>query len=696
MKKRRPRLQPVAALILVGLAGLGAASSDEDPFRWLEDIRGEKAMAWVREQNARTTKVLEARPQYEAIYRRALEILDSKEKIPTPELLGDTVYNFWKDDAHERGIWRRTTLASYRTADPKWETVLDVDALAKAEGKSWVFHGADCLPPAYERCMISLSVGGSDAAVEREFDTKTKGFVPDGFSLPEAKSSVSWHDEDTLWVGTNFGPGSLTDSGYPRIVKLWKRGTPLSSANTIFETGTGDVGAFGHSDILSDGRYDLVQRVPAFFRQEMFLLLGDRLVRLGVPEDCKPQGFFQDRFLFSLRSDWTVAGTRYREGSLLTVPVDDLLRGKPKIEVLFEPSERVSLAAVDRTRDRVLLQTLDNVRSRLAALRLEDGAWNRTEIQTPGLGTAELSATSDWTENFFFTYEDFTTPVSLWLSEDGGEPVKVKSEPAFFDAKGITTEQLEATSRDGTKIPYFVVRPPGAKTDGTAPTLLYAYGGFEVSELPGYSGTLGAAWLSRGGTYVLANIRGGGEFGPAWHKAAVREKHIHNFEDLAAVAEDLIARRITSARHLGIMGGSQGGLLVSGTFVLYPQLFRAVVAQVPLTDMRRYSHLLAGASWMAEYGDPDKPEDWAFMKTWSPYQLVKRDASYPTPFYWTNTRDDRVHPAHARKMVAKLEAEGHPVYYFENTEGGHGSGAVNKEKAQVTALQYAYLWMMLR
>jgi prolyl oligopeptidase len=697
MRKHRGRRLPIAALALSGLAALGAASSDDDPFQWLEDIHGEKAMAWVREQNARTTKALEGRPEYEAVYRRTLEILDSKEKIPTPELLGGTVYNFWKDDAHERGIWRRTSLASYRTAGPRWETVLDVDALAKAEGKAWVFHGADCLPPAYERCMISLSIGGSDAAVIREFDNKAKGFVPDGFSLPEAKSSVSWHDEDTLWVGTNFGPGSLTDSGYPRIVKLWKRGTPLSSAETIFEAGTEDVGAFGSSDILSDGRYDLVQRVPAFFRQEMFVRLGDRLVRLEVPEDCKPYGFFRDRLLLSLRSDWTVDGRTYREGSLLAAPVDDLLRGKPKIDVLFEPGERVSLAGVDRTRDRVLLQILDNVKSRLTALSLkDDGSWARTAIPTPGTGTAELSAMSAWTEDFFFTYEDFTTPASLWLSENGGAPVKVKTEPAFFDANGMTTEQFEATSQDGTKIPYFVIRPPGAKSDGTAPTLLYAYGGFEVSELPGYSGTLGSAWLSRGGTYVLANIRGGGEFGPAWHKAAVREKHIRNFEDMVAVAQDLIARRITSTRHLGIMGGSQGGLLVGGTFVLYPQLFHAVVAQVPLADMRRYSHLLAGASWMAEYGDPDKPEDWAFMKTWSPYQLVKKGASYPTPFYWTNTRDDRVHPAHARKMVAKLEAQGHPVYYFENTEGGHGSGAVNRQKARVTALQYAYLWMMLK
>jgi prolyl oligopeptidase len=696
MRKSLASWQRMMAFAVAGAAGLGAAPAADDPFQWLEEVQGEKALAWVKEQDARTTKVLEARPEYEPIYKRTLEILDSKDKIPFPTLLGDTVYNFWKDDVHARGIWRRTTLASYRTAAPQWETVLDVDALAKAEGKAWVFHGADCLPPANTRCLISLSPGGSDAAVVREFDTRTKEFVPGGFSLPEAKSSTAWRDEDTLWVGTDFGPGSLTDSGYPRIVKLWKRGTPVSEARTIFEGRKEDVASAGRTEILSDGRYDVVTRTPAFFRQEMFLLRGDRLVKVEIQEDANPRVFFRGRLLFSLRSDWAVAGKTYREGSLLAAPVDDLLGGTPKLEVLFEPSERVSLAGVDRTKDRVLIQTLDNVKSRLATLSLEGDAWRRDDVPTPGVGNAELKATTDLSESFFFTYEDFTTPASLWLSENGAPPAKVKSMPAFFDAAGMTTEQFEATSKDGTKVPYFVVRPRGVKTDGTAPTLLNAYGGFEVSELPIYSGTLGAAWLARGGVFVLANIRGGGEFGPAWHKAAVKEKHIHNFEDLSAVARDLIARNITSARHLGIMGGSQGGLLVGGTFTLYPELFHAVVVQVPLADMKRFSHLLAGASWMAEYGDPDKPEDWAYIQTWSPYHLLRKDAKYPTPFFWTNTRDDRVHPAHARKMVAKMESMGHPVYYFENTEGGHGSGAVNKQTAMVTALQYAYLWMMLR
>ena len=688
------------AALALALAGTASAQSGDDPFQWLEDVHGEKALAWVREHNAKSTALLEARKEYKPIYAKTLEILDSKEKIPTPELLGDTVYNFWRDDAHERGIWRRTSLASYRSASPEWETVLDVDALAKADGKAWVWKGAECLPPANARCMVRLSQGGSDASVEREFDTTTKQFVSGGFSLPEAKSRVSWRDADTLWVGTDFGPGTLTASGYPRLVKLWKRGTPLSEAKTVFECKADDVAASGQSDILSDGRYDIVTRTPAFFRLEAYLYLGDRLVRIDVPEDARLRGFFRDRLLVSLRSDWTVGGKTYKAGSLLAGSVDDILRGAHRFDVLFEPGERVSLGRVERTRDDVLIQTLDNVRSRITALSLENGAWKRTDVPLPGLGTATFAATSDLTNAYFFTYQDYASPTSLWLAAAGsgtGEvPVKVKSMPAFFDATGVKTEQFEAVSKDGTKIPYFVVTPKGFKADGTAPTLLYGYGGFEQSEVPRYSGALGAAWIAKGGVYVDANIRGGGEFGPAWHKAAVKEKHIHNFEDFAAVARDLIARKITSSRHLGIMGGSQGGLLVGGTFTLYPELFHAVVAQVPLADMRRYNKLLAGASWMAEYGDPDKPEDWAYIRTWSPYELLTKDAKYPTPFFWTNTRDDRVHPGHARKMVAKLESLGHPVYYFENTEGGHGSGAVNKQTAQVTALQYAYLWMMLR
>jgi prolyl oligopeptidase len=681
------------ACLLIGTLALAAEGTD--PFAWLEEINGQRALDWVRAQNSRTTKALEAIKEFKPIYARTLEILDSKDRIPMPSFRGLAVYNFWQDSTHVRGIWRRATLASYRTGHPEWETVIDVDALSKADDTPWVFKEATCLPPEYRRCMVALSPGGGDAVVEREFDTVTKEFVKDGFSLPKAKSQVGWHDKDTLWVGTDFGTGSLTTSGYPRLVKLWKRGTPLSEASTVFAGETGDVTSAGQTLFTPEGRYDVVMRVPAFFRSEKYLMLGGRLVKLDIPEDADLEEIFKDHVLISLRSDWAIGDKVYPAGALLAISLDDYLRGGRSFDVLFEPTPRTALGSVDATRDRVVVSWLDNVRGRISTFAFADGAWKREEMSLPELGTVGISTTTDAADAFFYTYQDFLTPSSLFLAE-GSKVEKVKSMPAFFDTSGMKIEQFEASSKDGTKIPYFVVTPKGFKANGNAPTLLYGYGGFEISELPRYTPAVGSAWLERGGVYALANIRGGGEFGPTWHRAAMKEHHIRNFEDFIAVAEDLIARNITSPRHLGIMGGSQGGLLVSGTFTMRPDLFHAVVAQVPLTDMKRFNHLLAGASWMAEYGDPDKPEDWAYIQKWSPYELLRTGIKYPTPFFWTNTKDDRVHPAHARKMVAKLESFGDPVYYFENIEGGHSSGSVNSEKAYIEALQYAYLWKMLR
>jgi len=694
--RRRSKMRRFGLLLAAALVPcLSFAMDDPDPYAWLEDVEGERALAWVKEQNARTLPELQSRPEYRSTYEKALSILDSKDKIPFPALFGTAVYNFWKDEQHERGIWRRTTLDSYRTATPAWETVIDVDALAKAESMPWDFKSGDCLPPDFRRCLVSLSRGGADASVIREFDTVTKAFVPGGFTLPEAKSSVAWRDADTLWVGTDFGPGSLTTSGYPRVVKLWKRGTPLADAPTVFEGSDTDVVSFGTTLHTADRRHDLVVRIPAFYRQQTHLLIGDRLVRLRIPEDADFNGIFKDQVLFSLRTDWTVDGKTYRSGTLLAGDVDDFLKDRLALQVLFEPTERVSLAGVGSTRDRVLVLTLDNVRSRLASHTFDKGAWTRAEVPLPGQGAASIPAASDFADVYFVSYQDFLTPSSLWQSSAGGAPEKVKTLPAFFNTAGMQVLQYEAASRDGTKIPYFVVTPKGFVANGRAPALLNAYGGFEVPLTPTYSGTRGAAWLERGGVFVVANIRGGGEFGPRWHEAALKEKRIKSFEDFIAVAEDLVARKITSAARLGIVGGSQGGLLVGGAMTMRPELFGAVISQVPLADMRRFSKLLAGASWMAEYGDPDIPEQWAYIRTWSPYHLLRKDAKYPTPYIWTNTRDDRVHPGHARKMVARMQELGHPVYYFENVEGGHGSGVLNKQTAHVTALEYAYLWKML-
>jgi prolyl oligopeptidase len=685
---------PAAILIMILTAGF-AFAADEDPYLWLEEVEGEKALAWAEEHSAAAVAELEAVPEFAELHPQLLAMFTSRDRIPNPGIQGAWVYNYWQDEEHVRGIWRRTFLDQYVEENPAWETVLDLDTLAEAEGENWVWKGSNCLEPEYRRCMVTLSRGGGDASVRREFDTVAKTFVEGGFYVPEAKARVAWQDENTLWIGTDFGEGTLTKSGYPRLVKEWKRGTELDSARTVFEGSVADVDVSAYSVHTPEGRYDLINRTPEFFRGTTYLRLGDRLVKVDIPEDAELQRFFKDRMLVTLRSDWTVGGTTYPGDSLLAIDVDDFLAGSRDFEVLFKPEERVSLGRVAQTRSHVLVTTLDNVRGRLYRLTPGEDGWSSEEIALPGLGTIGLGSTGDVDDSFFFTYTDFLTPSSLYLVRDGKQPERVKSSPAWFDTTGMSVEQYEATSKDGTKVPYFVFKPKGFKADGANPTLLYGYGGFEISQVPRYSGATGSAWVSRGGVYVLANIRGGGEFGPAWHRAAVQEKHQTNFDDFAAVAEDLIARKITSPAHLGIMGGSQGGLLVGGTFTQRPELFKAVVCMVPLLDMKRYNKLLAGNSWMAEYGDPDT-DDWEYIKTWSPYHNLHKNRDYPKVFFATSTRDDRVHPGHARKMVARMQELGKPVYYYENTEGGHAAAANLNQRAYMAALNYAYLWMMLR
>ena len=682
-------------LLIALFAATICIAADEDPYLWLEEVEGEKALSWVKERSAADTAVIEAVPEFAEFHEKLLEIYNSRDRIPTPGIRGAWVYNFWRDAEHVRGIWRRTFLDEYVKESPAWETVLDIDALAEAEDENWVWKGASCLAPEFRHCMLTLSRGGADAAVRREFDATAKAFVEDGFFVPEAKARVAWKDENTLWIGTDFGEGSLTNSGYPRTVRLWKRGTPLAEAKQIFEGTVDDVAVSAFSDITPEGRYDIVSKTPEFFRGTTYLILDGRLVKLDLPEDADMLGFFKDQMLVTLRSDWTIGGTTYPQDALLAIDLDDFLEGERDFEVLFMPSARVSLDRISTTVNHLLYTTLDNVRGRLYRLTLGDDGWSSEEIELPGMGTVAIGSTGDVDDSFFFTYTDFTTPSSLYLVRDGGKAERVKSSPAWFDATGMSVAQYEATSSDGTKIPYFVFMPKSFEANGANPTVLHAYGGFEVSMKPRYSATRGFAWVERGGVYVLANIRGGGEFGPKWHQGAMKENHQNNFDDFIAVAEDLIKRQITSPKHLAIMGGSQGGLLVGGAFVQRPELFKAVVCQVPLLDMKRYNKLLAGASWMAEYGDPDT-EDWEYIKTWSPYQNLDPKADYPQVFFWTNTRDDRVHPGHARKMVAKMTDMDKKVYYYENTEGGHGGGANLNQRAYTNALEYAYLWMMLR
>jgi prolyl oligopeptidase len=683
----------------VAIAALAATTMShaqtDDPHLWLEEVMGEKAIDWVKERNAIATAKLEASPHFKPIHDRMLEIVNSRERIPGVVVRGDWLYNFWQDATHVRGIWRRTVLSDYKNAQPKWETVLDLDALAKAENDNWVWKGSTCLYPHYDRCLINLSRGGADAVVIREFDVPTKTFVKNGFSLPEAKGSANFIDRDTLYVQSDFGPGSQTASGYARITKEWKRGTPISDAKVVFEGQTTDISVNASVD-REKGYADrhLVRRSTTFYTGENFLRdpKTGKLDKLDMPADA---GFaiIRDNIAITLRSDWKMGDKTWPQGALLITPLAAFLKGERNFDLLFTPDPRKSLSGYTSTKNFILVTELDNVRTRIYEWRSKDGKWSRREVALPGIGTYGVQPyDNEANDDYFLTQTDYLTPSTLYLAKAGADGrERLKSLPAFFDAAPYTTVQYEATSKDGTKIPYFVVRAKGAKDDGKNPTLLYGYGGFLVPQLPGYSGGIGASWLSRGGTYVVANIRGGGEFGPRWHAAALKANRQKAFDDFIAVAEDLIAKKVTSPRHLAISGGSNGGLLVGAVMTQRPELFRAVVCSVPLLDMKRYHKLLAGASWVAEYGDPDKADEWAYISKYSPYQNLKKDVQYPRVFFITSTRDDRVHPGHARKMMAAMEALKQPVLYYENIEGGHGAAANNKQLAYRTALQYAFL-----
>jgi prolyl oligopeptidase len=673
------------------------SSTNSDPYLWLENVTADQALNWVRQQNAVSTNELESAPQFEPIRTRLLSIMDSKERIPYVSKHGAWYYNFWRDKTNPRGLWRRTSLEEFKKAEPAWETVLNLDELSVKEKENWVWKGYDILYPKYDRCLLHLSRGGADAMVVREFDLPTKRFVENGFYLPEAKSEVAWRNRDTLYVGTDFGPGSLTDSGYPRIIKEWRRGTPLQEARTVFEGKKEDVSVGASVVHDHDHTYEFIGRGVTFFSSQDFVRRGDEWVKIEKPDDAIVQTF-DDQLMLRLRSDWTVEGKVFPAGSLLAGDFDGCVRGGHPLEPIFTPSERTSLEAVSDTKNFLLLNVLENVRNKIYALKHADGKWSRVSLEVPAFGSAGINGVDPHeSDDYFLTLTDFLTPSSLYFGRVGEtQREKLKSLPSFFNESNLEITQHEAISKDGTKVPYFQVSPKGMRLDGNNPTLLYGYGGFEISMLPGYNASVGAAWLERGGTYILANIRGGGEFGPRWHEAARKQNRQRAYDDFISVAEDLSKRKVTSSAHLGIQGGSNGGLLMGVMLTERPDLFKAVVCQVPLLDMRRFNKLLAGASWMDEYGNPDKPEDWAYISRYSPYQNVFKDRTYPRVLFTTSTRDDRVHPGHARKMVARMKQQGHDVLYYENIEGGHGGAANNKQAAYMSALAYTFLLRELK
>jgi prolyl oligopeptidase len=687
----------MAAAMAAAFVVTGAAMAEaDDPFLWLEEVEGEKPLAWVKAQNERSLKLLQADARYADLEAKALAILEAKDRIPSPSFRAGQITNFWQDQTNVRGIVRRTSVESYMTENPQWETVLDIDALTKAESANWVFKGSSCLPPDETLCLVSLSNGGKDAVEVREFDTKAKAFVSGGFRLSDGKQSADWLDADTLYVAREWGPGTMTESGYPFVVKKWKRGTPLDQAVEVYRGTQTDVAASAGMLRDEDGKVQAVMftRSPSFFETEYYIEAEGGPKRLPFPLKSSIQSLVSKQLIISVEDDWTWQGKTFTKGTLLSFNLD-ALKADPataKPTLVYAPGPRESIEQVSSTRNRLLVAVYENVKGGLYAFTFNGKTWSRQKLNLPNNASIGVVTSRDDDDKVFVTVTGFVDPDALFYGDVvKNDFTRVKSLPPRFDGSDIAVVQHEAKSPDGTKVPYFLVHKKGLKLDGANPTLLYAYGGFQVSMTPSYSGTIGKLWLERGGVYVLANIRGGGEFGPAWHQAGLKTNRQVIYDDFVAVADDLISRKITTPRRLGIMGGSNGGLLMGVQLTQRPDLWNAVVIQVPLLDMLRYHKLLAGASWVGEYGDPDDPVEGAFLRKISPYHNLKAGVAYPEPFFVTSSKDDRVHPGHARKMAARMEQMGLPFLYYENIDGGHAAASNQRERAKRVSLEFTYL-----
>lgn len=673
-----------------------AASVPDDPFIWLEDVQGERALSWVRERNTRSLGVLEGDSRFAGLNAAALEIVNASDRIPAPSFSGALITNFWQDPTNVRGLWRRTTLESYRSATPQWETLLDVDVLARRENANWVFRGGNCLAPENRYCLVSLSDGGKDAVSVREYDLQEKRWIENGFSFPEGKQNITWVDRNTLLVAREWTPGEMTNSGYAYVVKRVTRGQPLERAREVFRGEKTDVSASAFTLRDADGmvRATVLSRGRTFWESDYFLLTNTGTVPMPFPAQTNLHGLIDGRVIFTTNQDWN----GFKAGDILAYELNALLTkpAEARAELILHPGAREAVEGVTLTRTRLVVALYENVRGAAYAYSRGASGWTRTRIALPENLTVSLGSASRRSDQLFINVSGFLTPQTLMLADAATGAVDVvRAAPAKFDATGLVVEQYEATSADGTKIPYFIVRRANAPRDGSTPTLLGGYGGYQISQLPSYSAVRGKLWLERGGAYAVANTRGGGEFGPSWHQAAIGPNRDRAHEDFIAVAEDLIAKGFTSPRRLGIQGGSQGGLFMGVAMTRRPELFRAVIIGVPLFDMMRFHKLLAGASWIGEYGNPDIPEQREWIMRYSPYQALAAGRNYPMPFIFTSTKDDRVHPGHARKAAAKLESLGYPYLYYENIDGGHSAAANLAESARRSALEYTYLMRQL-
>ena len=681
-------------LITIIINACGMSNNDDnkmkDPYLWLEDVEGKEALQWVESQNELTKERYSQAETFDETYNYLLDDYNSVDRIPFPSIRGQYIYNFWRDKNNIRGIWRRTSLESYQNDAPEWETVIDVDLLANEENKNWVWRGANCLGPDFKKCLVSLSDGGKDASVLREYDIETKTFVEDGFFAPEAKQYSDWINEDQVLIATDFGEGTLNESGYARQVRLWNRGDNLLSSEILFEGGYRDIFSFPFSEIRPDGNYFGVLEGPTFFTKILHLYSNDKLIKVDLPLKVDIYGTYQNLLLISIAEEWL----GFAIGSLLAVNIEDALAQNitsKSVKMLFEPTDTSFLRSVSIGKDQILVNTLENIKGKITHFKKIGKTWFESNLRGFDEDTLSISASDSWSNITFIGSESFTQPTGLYFSEDSEEFKKIKSLPRKFDPSVYEVDQFFSQSKDGTEIPYFQISKNDMVLNSSNPTLLYGYGGFEISLTPSYLSAFSRKWLDQGGVYVIANIRGGGEYGPKWHQSALKANRQRAYDDFISIAEDLISKGVTSPKNLGIRGGSNGGLLVGAVVTQRPDLFNAVICAVPLLDMYRYDKLLAGASWVDEYGDPDNEDEWEFIKKYSPYQNVFPNREYPEIYFYTSTKDDRVHPGHARKMAKKMLDQGHKIIYYENVEGGHSAASNYEQSAFMSALQLEYL-----
>ena len=666
-------------------------SSNLDPYLWLEEVEGKKSLAWVEEQNEETFTRYTETNAFKEKYERIKKELNNDERIPSAYYQNGEMYNFWRDEKNVRGVWRKTSFKSYLKDEPIWENILDIDQLANDEGINWLYKGADCLAPEYKRCLIRLSDGGTDAVTIREFDLEEKKFVKDGFNTYPSKQNASWINEDQILIGADFGEGSMNESGYPMQVKLWNRGEPLEEAKIFFSGSYKKIFNFPFVSIRPDGKYYGIIEGPTFFSEVLHLFDGEKLIKINLPQMIDIHGFFNESLILSIEEDWEI----FKSGSLLEINVNSLLENsidESDVKIIFEPDGQRFISGVSIGKHQLMVSMLENVNGKITRFMKKDDRWDSKDIEGFQNSTMNIYGQDVWSDNSFISVSNFLEPSSIYHASDGADYKKIKSRKNSIDPEKYRVEQNFVSSADGTSIPYFLISRKGINLDGKNPTILYGYGGFQISKPPSYlGGSIAEYWLNSGGVYVVSNIRGGGEYGPAWHQSALKENRQRAYDDFIAIAIDLIEKGITSKDHLGIEGRSNGGLLVGATFTQRPDLFNAVICGVPLLDMYRYDKLLAGASWVDEYGDPDNPEEWEFIRKYSPYQNLKKGTEYPEVFFYTSTKDDRVHPGHARKMAKKMTDMGSPIVYYENTEGGHAGTSNIDQFSFLLALQLAYL-----